>query len=175
LFLAPELADPLMFKVVPLDPGSDADAALEALLNRVYVEGGFTEPAFAQSLFRSENVRARGTVLAAIDNDDGRLIGLVVAVQGGTSASRFAVVGESELHLLCVDPSARGRGVGRALVDRAIEVARTMGSSRMILWTQPSMAAARHLYEQCGFVRAADRDFSRGERAFQVFSRPLDA
>lgn len=52
---------------------------------------------------------------------------------------------------LFVRPSARGAGVGRALVDHVIDRARAAGHTRMVLDTLPIMRDAQRLYEQVGF------------------------
>jgi ribosomal protein S18 acetylase RimI-like enzyme len=158
------------YSLAPLSSASTSDADLEALLRLVYVEGGFTEAAIADSLFRGASVRARGDVIVAQESA-GTLLGAVVVVPSGSPACRFAKSGEAELHLLCVHPETRGHGIGSALVDASVRAARTNGASRMILWTQPSMTAARRLYEKHSFARVPALDFSRGERTFLVFAR----
>jgi ribosomal protein S18 acetylase RimI-like enzyme len=52
---------------------------------------------------------------------------------------------------LYVTPQARGRGVGRALVESAIELARGRGADHMDLGTGEQDVAARALYESLGF------------------------
>lgn len=158
--------------VVPLDSSARADHDLESLLKLVYVGGGFTEPSLADSLFAAATVRARGNVLVARD-DHGHLLGSVVMVPPGSPACRFAAAGEAELHLLCVRPDQQGRGIGAALVGAAIDGARASGATRMILWTQSSMTVAQALYTKYGFARLPGLDFTRGERTFQVFARPI--
>jgi GNAT superfamily N-acetyltransferase len=159
-------------RIAPFESTPAADRALERLLDDVYVGGGFTEPSVAESMFRAANVKARGQVFGAFD-ERGTLAGAVVAVRGGTPASRLAVPGESELHLLCVRPGDRTRGVGYALVQAAIDAARGFGATRMILWTQSTMESAQRLYVRHGFTRDPARDFTRGARQFQVFTREL--
>lgn len=51
-----------------------------------------------------------------------------------------------------VDPAHTRRGIGRALVEAAIAEARTRGMRRLTLHVLGPNAAARALYESCGFV-----------------------
>ncbi len=58
---------------------------------------------------------------------------------------------ECYLAELYVAPPARGRGLGRALMHAAIELARSRGADRMDLGTGEQDVAARALYESLGF------------------------
>lgn len=143
---------------------------LEALLRRVYVDGGFTEPEVARAMFTAEAVRARGRLLCARDAA-GALIGTVIVVPPESPARRLAASDEAEMHLLAVDGRCRGQGLGRTLVRTAVESAQQAGYRGMVLWTQPTMLAAHRLYEQLGFSRSPTEDFERGGRPFRVYRR----
>ncbi|QLP98676.1 MAG: GNAT family N-acetyltransferase [Rhodoblastus sp.] len=56
-----------------------------------------------------------------------------------------------DLHHLFVAPAARGRGVGRALVEAAAEWARVRSAVRLTVGTHPDNARARSYYERLGF------------------------
>lgn len=58
---------------------------------------------------------------------------------------------ECYLAELYVVPAQRGRGLGRALLEAAIEVARREGATHMDLGTAEDDVAARALYESLGF------------------------
>jgi ribosomal protein S18 acetylase RimI-like enzyme len=58
---------------------------------------------------------------------------------------------ECYLAELYVVPAMRGRGLGRALVRAAIELARNRGANHMDLGTGEQDVAARGLYESLGF------------------------
>jgi GNAT superfamily N-acetyltransferase len=59
---------------------------------------------------------------------------------------------ECYLAELYVVPERRGHGLGRALMERAIEVARETGADYMHLGTSDDDVAARSLYESVGFI-----------------------
>jgi GNAT superfamily N-acetyltransferase len=59
---------------------------------------------------------------------------------------------ECYLAELYVVPARRGRGLGRALMQAAMELARREGADRMELGTSDDDVVARALYESLGFI-----------------------
>jgi ribosomal protein S18 acetylase RimI-like enzyme len=98
-------------------------------------------------------------VLVAVDTA-ARIVGAVTYVPGpGTPWSESEREGEAGFRALAVDPEARGRGVGRALVEACIRQARGSGRRGVSILTRPSMTAAHRLYETLGFAREASLDW----------------
>jgi ribosomal protein S18 acetylase RimI-like enzyme len=64
---------------------------------------------------------------------------------------------DAYLEELYVAPAKRGRGMGRALLEAAMDTARECGAVHMDLGTSENDFAARRLYESAGFTNREGR------------------
>ncbi len=104
--------------------------------------------------------RARSADVAVAVDPGGAVLGCVTFALAGTPWADVARPGEGEFRMLGVDPQARGRGIGLALVDWCIARARALGCEQLVLSSMPAMRAAQRVYAHRGFTRAPSRDWS---------------
>jgi DNA-binding MarR family transcriptional regulator/GNAT superfamily N-acetyltransferase len=99
---------------------------------------------------------------------DGEIVGSVFLVKKSKTVAK--------LRLLLVEPSARGLGIGKRLVDECIRFARQVGYQKMVLWTQSELPAARHVYQQAGFrllQQTPHRSWGRDELVSETWEMKL--
>lgn len=98
---------------------------------------------------------------------DGAIVGSVFVVQDDDDTAK--------LRMLYVEPSARGHGLGRRLVDECMVFARAAGYRRMVLWTNDCLIAARRIYVDKGFALIAEEPHSSFGKNLvgQVWARDL--
>jgi len=78
-----------------------------------------------------------------ITEQDGERVGSVMIVDAGDHVA--------QLRLLLVEPKARGKGIGKRLVNECINFSRRNRYRKIRLWTQSNLLEARHLYAKEGF------------------------
>jgi GNAT superfamily N-acetyltransferase len=59
----------------------------------------------------------------------------------------------AQLRWFLVDPSVRGAGLGKRLLNEAVAFSRTAGYETIVLWTVAALTAAARLYKSVGFER----------------------
>jgi DNA-binding MarR family transcriptional regulator/N-acetylglutamate synthase-like GNAT family acetyltransferase len=106
------------------------DVGFEALVARVVADFGERRDATSEAAWIAEL--------------DGERVGCVFCTASG-------MPGTAQLRLLLVEPQARGAGVGSRLVDECLRFARRSGYTRITLWTNDVLAAARRIYQRAGF------------------------
>ena len=78
-------------------------------------------------------------------------VGCVFLVQARDETTHAPVDGVAQLRLLLVEPSERGLGLGARLVAECERFARQAGYSRIVLWTNSLLLAARGIYAKAGY------------------------
>lgn len=120
----------------------DATRLITAL--NAELQATFPEPGANHFSLRDSQVSAgEGAFLVAYLDD--------LAV--GCGAVRRLDETTAELKRMYVDPSVRGQGIGRALVEALEREARLLGVTRIVLETGTRLARAIRLYEATGYAR----------------------
>jgi GNAT superfamily N-acetyltransferase len=140
---------------VPAEAGvrtaSGADAAVVArLLYDFNTEFGWPMPPVEELAPRlAELIEGEQALVLLV----GEELGIAVVRLRESLWSRSLVAYLEELYVV---PGRRGEGLGRALMEAAMQAARDAGAETMELGTSTADVAARGLYESCGFTNLED-------------------
>jgi len=80
---------------------------------------------------------------------DGQIVGSIGIVGNSNS--------EAQLRWFLVHPAQRGSGLGRVLLNKAIQFCHDRGFKSVFLWTVSDLKAAAHLYESAGFRKTEEK------------------
>jgi ribosomal protein S18 acetylase RimI-like enzyme len=150
-----------------LRAGEERDAGdVTALAYRSQAEQASSNPDYLDRIADVATRAQHALVLVAVA--DGRVIGSVTVeltgrIPGGHPRPPLAP-GQAHVRMLGVHPDGQGRGIGRRLMEGAIDEARRAGKRRVTLETTETMRPAQHLYESMGFRRLEDLEFDDGFR-----------
>jgi GNAT superfamily N-acetyltransferase len=137
-------------------------AAVGRLTELAYRADGHLEgdTHYAATLRDAAARAAQAELWVAADGQGSTVLGSVTYCQRGSPLRELAVRRhQAEFRMLAVDPAARGRGVGRALVQTCIERARSESAQELVICSMTAMKSAHRLYESLGFLRAPDLDW----------------
>lgn len=146
--------------VVPCE-ARHADEVVE-VIGRVFAEYGMAfEPQGydADLLDIPGSYFARGGWFGVIE-DAGRVVGTVAVVPRDTTTCEI-----KRVYLL---PEYRGRGYGRALVERVLGWARDRGCRTAIAWSDVRLETAHAVYERMGFERFGERTVDDIDRSREI-------
>jgi len=122
------------------------------------------DPTAREQQWRSTMSDPSASVLVAIDR--GAVVGFAST---GPVDAEDAAPGTAHLFAIYLAPAAAGRGIGRALLERAEEVMRAAGFTRATLWVLETNARARAFYERAGWAW----DGTRSSHQVQCSNLPI--
>jgi GNAT superfamily N-acetyltransferase len=154
----------MTIEVRPVTPDEYEEAgAVTSLAYREFVKPG--EADWERYLDEIADVAGRAPrALVLIAVEDGRILGtatleLAARIDDDDPPLRGD---EAHIRMLGVHPGARGRGIGKLLMDAVKDRATREGKTLLTLHTTRRMRAARAMYEGMGFTRLADRVLESG-------------
>jgi ribosomal protein S18 acetylase RimI-like enzyme len=134
--------------------GTADTQAVAQLLFDFNTEYGDPTPPPDELAVRIEELLDSGDTAIMLGTDDGKPVAVAVM---RFRLALWTRAKECYLAELYVVPARRGQGLGRMLLEGAIELARGEGADYMDLGTSEDDVAARRLYERLGFSRTEGR------------------
>ena len=155
----------MSFVLRPIEPRDDARVA--AIIRAVMPEFGADGPGFAihdPEVDHMSRAYAAPRCAYVVVELDGEVLGGagIAPLEGGEGDT-------CELRKMYFLPALRGRGAGRAMIERCLDAARAHGFRRCYLETLKGMDAAQRLYERAGFRRISCAKGATGHHGCDTF------
>ena len=167
-------------------PASPADAAALADLGKRAFCAAFAHlytPADLAAFLSGEHTPAKvakeiadpGMLVQLAADDDGTLLGFCKLTLQSSLAAHGTAKAPLELKQLYLDPARIGGGIGAALMEWTLDVARQRGADEIQLSVWSGNAGAQRFYARYGFTKIADITFCVGEQVDDecLFARPI--
>jgi len=155
------------FVLRPIRPRDDA--AVAAIIRTVMTEHGASGPGFAihdaEVAAMSASYRGGDARYYVVERGGDVLGGAGFARLAGTSDAAAVC----ELRKMYFLPAARGRGLGRAMIELLLDEMRAAGYRRCYLETTQRMQAAQKLYRKAGFGPQCSAEGATGHHGCDTF------
>ena len=115
--------------------------AFENLIPQLSADYKMPSREYFEQIVQSEN-----TILIVAEKD--KIIGSLTLIINQIPTAKKAWIED-----VVVDKNSRGQGIGKKLIEFAIELAREKGISKIDLTSRPERIAANELYQKLGFKR----------------------
>jgi putative acetyltransferase len=141
-------------------------AAFEQL-NRDWIESYFVLEDADREVFADPTgsiVRPGGQIFFVVEGDT--VLGTCAVLRHGPT--------ECEIAKMAVAPAARGRGLGDRLMEAAVDFAREIGASKVVIVSNTLLAPAIRLYRKHGFMEVPLESDGRYQRANIRLERELE-
>ncbi|MEO5965319.1 MAG: GNAT family N-acetyltransferase [Candidatus Limnocylindrales bacterium] len=127
---------------------------------QAYVADGYLSPEdpYAQRLLDAGRRSSDAEVWVAVEDE--QVLGSVTFCPVGSAFREIARDDEGEFRMLAVSDDARGRGVGRGLVEHCLSRSGELGYRGVRMSSMDRMSAAHRVYERLGFIRVSQDDWT---------------
>ena len=119
------------------------------LYAREYGYGLIFEGYVAQSIAEFAHLPQRSGTCLWLAEKGGRIVGSIAIVRRSVT--------EAQLRWFLVVPEYRGIGLGRELLERALQYCRAQGYQLVYLWTETALKTAGRMYRAFGFVSTEEK------------------
>lgn len=130
--------------IIELSDANDVNEEVVEAFARLIPQLSSSNPPPTMEVLAGIAASEAGHLLVAVE--DGRVLGSLTLVVFDIPTGRRAWIED-----VVVDGEARGKGVGAALNEHALDLARSLGATTVDLTSRPTREAANRLYVRLGF------------------------
>jgi ribosomal protein S18 acetylase RimI-like enzyme len=106
---------------------------------------------------------------------DGEVNGFIIGHPAHHEGTIESLPHDDYLSLLMTGPALWGHGIGRNLLNRAVDHCRVNGKEHLWLWTASSNFRARGFYERYGFVRVGKQRIQQRQGVMELYCFDLSS